>query len=102
MSRWADPKVCCDYALHVCVTWWSEEVRQEMATLVNEKGINSFKMFMAYKDVFMLGDTQLFLAFERIRDLGAIAMVLREGTEGRGEGRRCVGREVNTVLSAST
>ena len=38
-------------------------------------GINSFKMFMAYKDVFMLGDTQLFLAFERIRDLGAIAMV---------------------------
>ena len=48
---------------------------RDMATLVNEKGVNSFKMFMAYKDVFMLGDAQMYLAFERIREIGAIAMV---------------------------
>jgi len=24
--RKADPKVCCDYALHVGVTWWSDQV----------------------------------------------------------------------------
>ena len=36
--HWADPKVCCDYSLHVCVTWWSEQVKQEMTTIVNEKG----------------------------------------------------------------
>jgi dihydropyrimidinase len=23
----ADPKVCCDYALHVGVTWWSDQVK---------------------------------------------------------------------------
>ena len=23
---WADPKVACDYALHVGVTWWSPKV----------------------------------------------------------------------------
>lgn len=36
--QWADPKVCCDYAFHVCVTWWAESVKAEMKTLVNEKG----------------------------------------------------------------
>lgn len=35
---WADPKVCCDYSFHVGVTWWSEQVREDMGTLVREKG----------------------------------------------------------------
>ena len=36
---WADPKVCCDYSFHVAVTWWSDQVHQEMETLVKEKGM---------------------------------------------------------------
>lgn len=35
---WADEKVCCDYAFHVGITWWSDKVRQEMETLTKEKG----------------------------------------------------------------
>ena len=31
--------VCCDYAFHVAVTWWNDEVGEEMETLVKEKGI---------------------------------------------------------------
>lgn len=33
--------VCCDYAFHVAVTWWNDEVGEEMETLVKEKGIFS-------------------------------------------------------------
>lgn len=32
-DRWrktADPKVCCDYSLHVAVTWWGEQVKAQI------------------------------------------------------------------------
>lgn len=75
---WADPKVCCDYSFHVAVTWWSPQVREEMGTLVKERGVNSFKMFLAYKDVFMLRDDELLQSFERCKELGALAQVHAE------------------------
>ncbi|KAK7791524.1 hypothetical protein R5R35_008688 [Gryllus longicercus] len=74
----ADDRVCCDYGLHVGVTWWSEKVKEEMAVLCKEHGINSFKMFMAYKDVFMVNDTELYQIFDRCKEIGAIAQVHAE------------------------
>ena len=41
-------------------------------------GINSFKVFMAYKDVFMLDDSELYDVFKTCKKLGAIAMVHAE------------------------
>lgn len=75
---WADPKVCCDYSLHCAVTWWSPQVSEEMAELVTNRGVNSFKMFMAYKDVFLLEDHELYEVYKRIRDIGALAMMHAE------------------------
>lgn len=46
--RRADPKVHCDYALHCGITDWSPEISRQMGEIV-KKGINSFKVFMAYK-----------------------------------------------------
>ena len=48
--NWADAKVCCDYSLHMAITFWSEDVRKQMKIVCSDEvGINSFKMFMAYK-----------------------------------------------------
>lgn len=49
-----------------------------MATVVEEFGINSFKMFMAYKDVFMLRDDELYEVYKRCRDIGALAQMHAE------------------------
>ncbi|XP_041366411.1 dihydropyrimidinase-like isoform X2 [Gigantopelta aegis] len=75
---WADPKVCCDYGLHVAVTWWSDSVAKEMEVLAHEKGVNSFKMFLAYKDLFMVEDDELYEAFRTCKELGALPMVHAE------------------------
>ncbi|CAD6244139.1 GSCOCG00013265001-RA-CDS [Cotesia congregata] len=74
----ADEKVCCDYGLHVAVTSWNARTKEEMSILAREHGVNSFKMFMAYKDLFMLRDPELIEAFTACRELGAIAMVHAE------------------------
>ncbi|XP_063872480.1 dihydropyrimidinase-like isoform X8 [Scylla paramamosain] len=75
---WADPKVCCDYALHVGVTWWCDKVGKEMEELTEEHGINSFKMFMAYKDTWQLDDHDLLESFKQCKEIGALAQVHAE------------------------
>lgn len=72
----ADDKVCCDYGLHVCLTHWSDKVKEEMKTLCTQHGVNSFKMFMAYD--FMLNDAEMYDAFEACKELGALAQVHAE------------------------
>lgn len=72
---WADPKVCCDYGLHIGLTWWSKSVSDEMKIMCEELGINSFKMYMAHKGLCQLNDTEMLDALERIRALGALAQV---------------------------
>lgn len=69
----ADPKVCCDYALHMGVTSWSNNVEKDMEILTTEHGINSFKMFMTY--CLMLNDEEIYSVFEKCKKLGALPMV---------------------------
>lgn len=34
----ADPKTCCDYALHVGVTWWGPKVLYHPGHVVQQEG----------------------------------------------------------------
>eukprot|EP00668_Euglena_longa_P029245 GGOE01036589.1.p1 GENE.GGOE01036589.1~~GGOE01036589.1.p1 ORF type:complete len:520 (+),score=166.28 GGOE01036589.1:38-1561(+) len=90
-QAWATPKVNCDYGFHVAVTWWSEQVAEEMGVLVRDHGVNSFKVFMAYKNVLMLNDEELYCAFQRCKELGAVAQVHAENGDMVDVGqRRCL------------
>lgn len=44
----AKEKACCDYGFHVILDEMNDQVEEDMAELV-KRGVNSFKMFMAYK-----------------------------------------------------
>ena len=74
----AEKKACCDYAFHSCVYNYDDKVAKEMDVLAKEKGVNSFKCFMAYKDAFMIKDEDLIKLFKRCKELGAIALVHAE------------------------
>lgn len=68
----------CDYSFHMAVTWWGEQVFDEMKTVVQDKGINTFKHFMAYKGALMVNDDEMYASFQRCAELGAIPMVHAE------------------------
>jgi dihydropyrimidinase len=110
---------CMDYGFHVAVTSWSARVAADMGTLVAQRGVNSFKFFLAYKGALMaraqpalrsaaaracahapaltracahaqVTDAELLAGLRRCRALGALAMVHAENGEGVEDGRAAV------------
>jgi dihydropyrimidinase len=67
----------CDYSFHMAVTWWDKQVFDEMPAVI-ERGITTFKHFMAYKGALMVNDDELYASFSRLSELGGIAMVHAE------------------------
>ncbi|MBZ9748761.1 dihydropyrimidinase [Mesorhizobium sp. CO1-1-7] len=70
-------RASCDYSFHMAITWWGKQVFDEMATVV-DKGITSFKHFMAYKGALMVDDDEMYASFQRCAELGALPLVHAE------------------------
>ena len=68
----------CDYSFHMAVTWWGEQVFDEMESVIKDHGINTFKHFLAYIGALMVNDDELYASFNRLSELGGIAMVHAE------------------------
>lgn len=79
-DKWVEKakRSCCDFGFHVAVTWWSKQVEEEMTVCVKERGVNSFKMFMAYKGALMIEDDHLIDVFRHIKSIGGLAQVHAE------------------------
>ncbi len=76
-SERASRQASIDYGFHMCITDWSEEIFNEMETVVG-LGVNTFKHFMCYKGALMVNDDQMFASFQRCAALGALPLVHAE------------------------
>ncbi|MFM7389643.1 MAG: dihydropyrimidinase [Vampirovibrionales bacterium] len=64
-----------DYSYHTAITHFDPaQTPQEMARLVHEYGMPSFKVFMAYKQALMVGDDALLAILEQAHQLGATVL----------------------------
>jgi dihydropyrimidinase len=70
----ADGKCFCDYAFHLAITDWNEEVARELSEIV-ARGVTSFKMYMAYKGSLQVDDGILYSALRKLKDAGALLCV---------------------------
>jgi dihydropyrimidinase len=64
-------KSACDYAYHMGVTRFDKETAQQLREIVTS-GINSFKIFLAYKGAFGIDDTELYHTLKLAKELGVI------------------------------
>lgn len=69
--RKANRRCYSDYAFHMAITDWNEEVASEMHQLV-QAGVSSFKFYMAYKGTLQVNDEILLEAFRQSKKDQAI------------------------------
>lgn len=74
----AEGKAVIDYGFHIMISEINERVLEELGSMVEDEGITSFKVFMAYKNVFQADDETLFKTLVRAKELGAVVQVHAE------------------------
>lgn len=62
----AEPQCCIDYAFHVIITNATPAALAELPDLINQDGVSSFKMYMAYPGVLMVDDAAIFRTMRKV------------------------------------
>lgn len=81
IQKWHDKskdKAVIDFGFHLQISEINEDVLKEIPYVINEEGITSFKVFMAYKNVLQADDETLFQTLITAREQGALVMVHAE------------------------
>ena len=71
----------CDYTFHLAVTRFDEGTAEKLKVAVEEEGIASFKVFLAYKGAFGIDDHELYQTLTTAKALGAIVTAHCENAE---------------------
>ncbi len=71
-------KAVIDYGFHLMIGEVNDAVLDELPSVIDDEGITSFKVFMAYKNVLQADDETLFRTLVAAKDLGALVMVHAE------------------------
>ncbi|HEY9819075.1 MAG TPA: dihydropyrimidinase [Candidatus Obscuribacterales bacterium] len=68
----AEPQVCIDYSFHMVLTDINPDVLAELPDLINQDGISSIKMYMAYPGTLMVSDADIFRTMRAVGDHGGM------------------------------
>ncbi|CEL99172.1 unnamed protein product [Vitrella brassicaformis CCMP3155] len=90
-------KANMDYGFHMAVTAWNDKVAEEMEYLAKNKGVNSYKFFMAYKGALMVTDEQLVEGFRHCKKIGALAQVHAENGDAVAAGQKYIAEELQIL-----
>jgi dihydropyrimidinase len=71
----------CDYTFHMGVTRFDEATAENLRTIVDEEGISSFKVFLAYKGAFGIQDQELYQTLALAAELGVVVTAHCENAE---------------------
>ncbi len=68
-------KSLCDYSLHMSITSMESYTEKEINDMVQNEGIISFKLYMAYKNSIGMNDNDILKAMAMIKNAGGISMI---------------------------
>ena len=79
-KRKAEGNSACDYTFHMSVSKFIGETESQLREIVKD-GISSFKIFLAYKDFFGIGDDEMYQTLALAKKLGVIVTAHCENAE---------------------
>ncbi|MEM9164446.1 MAG: dihydropyrimidinase, partial [Cyanobacteria bacterium P01_F01_bin.4] len=68
----AEPQCCVDYGFHVILTDVTPEALSELPDLINQDGVSSFKLYMAYPGVLMVDYAEINRTMRKVGDHGGM------------------------------
>jgi dihydropyrimidinase len=77
----AEKGCCCDYTFHLAVVRFDELAKQQLRELVANEGVQSFKIFLAYKGALDISDENLQELMGVCKELGVVLTAHCENAE---------------------